>query len=230
MAESGIREALPEVGGDDDPVAIVEALRDGGAEGRDAVRFRFIEALARRGSSLEGEARQRVRVRFDRAVAECRARIAAPTDEVPAPAPVSPLAMLVREIESRADATWMTRSAPPGAEDPGARRELKSLRYFRQDWSRLGVEQQLARALAQAPRNAGPLNSHGLILQSLKAMRDLSPACLERTMAWLDTLLWLDDATSAPAPAERPPSRPAAGRAPAKAPGKTSRTVRSKAR
>jgi hypothetical protein len=121
----------------------------------------------------------------------------------------------------------------PVPEGQASRRELKSLRYFRKDWSRLGVEQQLARALAQGPRNAGPLNSHGLILQSLQAMRDLSPACLERTMAWLDTLLWLDDATAGPlvAPAERVAARTSADKPAPRAPADRKRkTVRTKAR
>lgn len=78
--------------------------------------------------------------------------------------------------------------------------ELKSLRYFRSTWSRLSVDQQLSHAFAQAPENAGPLNSHFLVLQSLKRMRDISPEYLEQFMSYVDALLWLDQADSGRSP------------------------------
>ena len=73
------------------------------------------------------------------------------------------------------------------------------LRYLR---SRQ-VEQQLAEALAQAPENAGPLNSHLLALQSLKLMRDVSPGYLKRFVSYVDALLWLDQADNAGKPAPK---------------------------
>lgn len=85
-------------------------------------------------------------------------------------------------------------SGPPGAA-PAA--ELKSVRYFRETWSKLSVDQQLAQALAQAPENAGPLNSQLLVLQSLKLMRDVSPDYLNRFMSYVDALLWLEQANGA---------------------------------
>ncbi len=72
--------------------------------------------------------------------------------------------------------------------------ELKSLRYFRSTWSRLSLEQQLSRALAQAPDNAGPLNSHFLVLQALIRMRDIAPQYLEGFIAHAQALLWLEQA------------------------------------
>ncbi|ENO84009.1 DUF2894 domain-containing protein, partial [Thauera linaloolentis] len=70
--------------------------------------------------------------------------------------------------------------------------ELKSLRYFGSTWSRLSLEQQLSQALARAPDNAGPLNSHFLVLQALIRMRDIAPQYLENLMSYADALLWLD--------------------------------------
>ena len=78
-----------------------------------------------------------------------------------------------------------------------------SLAYFENLWAELKVEQQLAEALAQAPENAGPLNSHLLALQSLKLMRDTSPAYLKRFVAYVDALLWLDQADTATKPAPK---------------------------
>lgn len=111
-----------------------------------------------------------------------------------------------------------TGEAPSGAVSPA--RELKSLRYFRSTWSRLSAEQQLAQALAQAPENAGPLNSHLLVLRALQLMQDVSPDYLQRFMSYADTLLWLeqvDDLSGAvkrrnetAAPPGRKSSRPAA--------------------
>jgi len=85
-----------------------------------------------------------------------------------------------------------TGEAPSGTVSPA--RELKSLRYFRSTWSRLSAEQQLAQALAQAPENAGPLNSHLLVLRALQLMQDVSPDYLQRFMSYVDTLLWLEQA------------------------------------
>jgi hypothetical protein len=76
----------------------------------------------------------------------------------------------------------------------GARAELKSMRYFRNTWSRLSVERQVTQAIEQAPENAGPLNSHLLVLRSLALMRDISPDYLNRFVSHVDTLLWLDQA------------------------------------
>jgi hypothetical protein len=108
-----------------------------------------------------------------------------------------PLAELVRHIErtrlSRtgtpvADSAAGAAGAAGGALDPG------DLRYFRRTWSRLRVERQLTRSQAQVPENAGPLNSDRLVLRALQTLRELSPDYLNRYMAYVDTLMWLDQA------------------------------------
>jgi len=78
--------------------------------------------------------------------------------------------------------------------DSGSLSELKTIRYFRNTWSKLSVDRQVAQAIEQAPENAGPLNSHMLVLRSLALMRDISPDYLNRFMSYVDTLLWLDQA------------------------------------
>ena len=60
--------------------------------------------------------------------------------------------------------------------------------------ARIGIEQQLAQALASAPENAGPLNSHRLVLRALERMRDLAPDYLHRFIVYADALCWLEDA------------------------------------
>jgi hypothetical protein len=56
------------------------------------------------------------------------------------------------------------------------------------------VQKQVTQAMAQAPQNAGPINSHMLVLRSLGLMRDISPDYLNRFMAHVDTLLCLEEA------------------------------------
>ncbi|HVK53573.1 MAG TPA: DUF2894 domain-containing protein [Burkholderiales bacterium] len=76
--------------------------------------------------------------------------------------------------------------------NPGSRSELKTIRNFRNTWSKLSADKQVAQALEQAPTNAGPINSHMLVLRSLALMRDISPDYLNRFMSYADTLLCLD--------------------------------------
>jgi hypothetical protein len=83
-----------------------------------------------------------------------------------------------------ADATQA--SGPPRA------LEMKSVQQFRQAWGRMKVQDQVEHALGQGPANAGPLNSHRLVLRTLGLMQDLSPAYLHHFMSHLDTLLQLD--------------------------------------
>jgi hypothetical protein len=75
---------------------------------------------------------------------------------------------------------------------PEARTELKSVRQFRNTWSKLSADKQVAKALHQAPKNAGPINSHMLVLRSLALMREISPDYLNRFMTYADSLLCLD--------------------------------------
>lgn len=74
----------------------------------------------------------------------------------------------------------------------GLRRELKTTRYFRNTWSKLSVEKRVTQALRQAPKNAGPINSHSLVLRSLALMRDISPDYLNQFTSYVDTLFCLD--------------------------------------
>lgn len=80
--------------------------------------------------------------------------------------------------------------------------ELKTVRESRATWARLSVDKQLALAMKQAPQNAGPINSHMLILRSLAMMQDISPDYLSRMVSYADTLLALD-----PGPPEVPVKR-----------------------
>jgi len=72
--------------------------------------------------------------------------------------------------------------------------ELRSAQRFRETWERLGAEEAVVKATHRAPENAGPLNSHMLVLRTLGLMRELSPHYLRRFLSHTETLLWLEQA------------------------------------
>ena len=114
-----------------------------------------------------------------------------------ADAPVASLGELLRYMAQQAPA-----QTGAGLEDgfnaaTGSRPELKAMRYFRNTWSKLSVHKQVTHALDQAPKNAGPINSHMLVLRSLALMRDISPDYLNRFTSYIDTLLCLDQCDKA---------------------------------
>lgn len=194
-----------------DHSAGIAALHERGAAHFDPVRFHFIEALSRRAARYQGEVRnvlddrlaealQDFSERFERAQGEAEsANDPLPQDGQESQSPLAALAAYIAQVS----ATDAGAAIEPDDELAGtaptdspaiAAEELKSIRYFRDTWSRLSVDQQLAQALAQAPENAGPLNSHLLMLRALQRMRDISPEYLNRFMAYADALLWLEQA------------------------------------
>jgi len=58
----------------------------------------------------------------------------------------------------------------------------------------LSAARQASQAIERAAANAGPLNSHMLVLRALSSMRDLSPGYLKRFVVYADTLLRLEEA------------------------------------
>ena len=193
----------------------------------DPVRWRFIEALARRREAqpgavkliLDGKLAAALAIygeRFEQQQGEARETIARVAEQFPeagdelqrlfSAGDFKAIDRLVARLGKRqASLADLTRhlaqhSAPAAddlpAQDPGARGELKAMRYFRKTWAELAVARQLTQAIEQAPENAGPLNSHRLVLSSLALMRDISPDYLGRFMSYADTLLWLDQASS----------------------------------
>lgn len=123
------------------------------------------------------------------------------------------LAALVAQLAPAADDGANSRPAlggPPGG-------ELKTVRESRATWARLSVDRQLSKAMQQAPKNAGPINSHMLVLRSLELMQAISPDYLNRMVSYVDTLLSLD-----PGEKEVPVKRKKA------APAKTARGARAR--
>jgi hypothetical protein len=212
-----------------DTAAAIAALRDRGRHQADPVRFRFIEALARRAEGQPAAVRRLLDAKLGHALDDYLARYhdghgndAPHRAPQPRPAPAAgPLAELVQAL-ARTPAGPVAATAPRtgtgSGSDPrhpasrgqpttAATPELQALDYFRHTWARLAVHRSLNQSRAKTPKNAGPLNSHRLVLRGLEVMREVSPAYLNRFVTYVDALLVLDGmgaATPAPPPAATP--------------------------
>jgi hypothetical protein len=182
------------------PGPTLDALRGAGAERLDPARFRYLEALARRAAQQPEPVRLLLEQTLRSALSEFAERLARASEvagDAPrmrrkvAPAPAcAPLAELNAYIR--------TATAPdPGAAPPGEPRqpdELASVQRFRQAWTRSRTHERVDQASARKPANAGPLNSHVLVLQSLALMRELSPDYLRHFLVHVESLQWLEQA------------------------------------
>jgi Protein of unknown function (DUF2894) len=177
--------------------AAIEALRAQGAARLDPVRFRQIEAMARRAAGHDADTQGLLAARLQPLLAACAQRVAAAgTPEAaavaPKPAP-SALADLLAHLARHAAPPLPPVPGSAGADAP-APVELKALRLYRSTWSRLSVDQRLTQSRAKVPEQAGPLNTQRLLHQALLVMRDASPDYLQRFMQQVEALLWLDQA------------------------------------
>lgn len=172
---------------------LMQSLRDAGAAGVDAVGWHYIEVLAKRTQSQSGPAQALLRDKLLQALQAFEVRLTehqavATSDPAPAAVP-SPMAALLQDM------------APPlqdapvrAAIDPfGAHRESPRVRQFRKQLRQISVQKRVSKAIARAPQNAGPINSHMLVLRALGLMRDISPDYLNRFMTHVDTLLCLQE-------------------------------------
>lgn len=208
MAEPGMTGAPDDTGAHTGLGPVLEDLRAGGAAERDPVRFAYLEAMARRAALQPESIRRVLDHRIDIAAAElanCALRTAPPENKEVTASPLGELlAYISRQSHEPSLAVPPLSAGSPvrsharsGAPSPSATRtpqgpELKSVAYFRNTWSKLSTEQQLTQTLAQAPDNAGPMNSQHLVLRSLQLMRDIAPDYLQGFMSYIDTLIWLD--------------------------------------
>lgn len=183
------------------------ALRLQGAHRFDPVRFHYLEVLAQRAQGQPERVQKLLQARLAHALAEWNSRreaahSASPQHAEPAvtpseaPTPLNALARYLAQHASESAPDALAHASPEGA--TATRPELRSVRHFRKTWSRLSADRQLNQALHQAPQNAGPINSHLLVLRSLALMRDISPDYLDRFMSYADTLLGLEQGIKAP--------------------------------
>ncbi|WP_082926514.1 DUF2894 domain-containing protein [Cupriavidus sp. D384] len=202
--------------------ALLDGWRDSGADRADPVRFRFIDALARRASGYDGQARQLLEQRLAGLIADFGDGLArtpggnpssdGPADTLqPQPGMRSDLASLterlVRSTQPAAAATPQAPQAPDAPNAPHAPHAAHALAaneqrarhaepaladYFRETWARVSVDRQLRASQAGVPENAGPLNTNHLVHRSLSLMREVSPGYLEQFLSYVDALSWLE--------------------------------------
>jgi hypothetical protein len=185
--------------------ALIAALRWQGADRIDPVRFRYIEALASRTLAHQGEVRRILDNKLVQALTAYGDRLEKMQGNVIGPENIdrsTPLTDLVRQLAQHASESVGDKSDG----NIGGHPELRAIRDFRSTWSTLSVNRQVAQAIKQGPENAGPLNSHFLVLRSLELMREISPDYLNRFMSYVDTLLWLDQADKKNKPAAKKPA------------------------
>jgi hypothetical protein len=184
-------------------LAAVDALRAAGISGRNPVRFRYLETLAQRLPAQAEDVQTLLVTTLLTAVADyerCHAHpVPATVHSRPPTLPRSGLDALKTLNRQALGATHEGASSSGHAAPPAA--ELKSVQQFMQAWGRMKVQDQVQQALKQGPANAGPLNSHRLVVRTLDLMQGLSPAYLHHFMGHLETLLQLESLTP-PAPAK----------------------------
>lgn len=173
--------------------AQLAALRADGAWRVDPIGFQALEKLSARVAEQSGPVQQLLQARLAGALQELTARAqASPTSAAPA-----------RTGPQRRTASALSALGT----SPHTTPELSSVRRFRQAWSRLQAVDRVAQALARKPRNAGPLNSHALVLQTFALLQAASPEYLRRVVDVVETMHWLERATETPASPRKSPRR-----------------------
>lgn len=176
----------------------LQALHKAGAPARDPVGWHYLQTLAARTAAHAGTAKALLDRKLQQALDAFEVRWQNhPAPQLSVHSGPSPLALLLQDMgqnPAAVSAVPASTASNPPAPATGLRPENPRVRQFRRQLRKIGVQKQVRQAIAQAPRNAGPINSHMLVLRALGLMRDISPDYLDRFMTHLDTLLCLEDA------------------------------------
>lgn len=182
---------------------VLQALQAEGLHRHDPARFYYLQVLAARVPGQPVAVQEVLLVKLSQAVADysvlARSAQSMPplvpaAERITGPFKRSALAQLNRDLRAR------TEEDSAAARDGNARSvsEMKSVRQFAHVWSQISADRQVVDALARGPQNAGPLNSHRLVLRSLALMRTLSPHYLQHFLSQMDTLLALEQMNTKP--------------------------------
>jgi hypothetical protein len=182
------------------------------------VRLHYLDVLSQRIATAPEAVQRVLENTLDTALTELEQRLEKPQpatngDEAPRPAaPLVALNQYIGTLKRSGDGSLpglgLSGPAVEGlASEGAAHRELPSVRRFREAWSRIAAEDQVTQAVERGPANAGPLNSHMLVLRTLALLRDLSPDYLRRFLSQMETLQWLEQASQTIAPVKPKPAR-----------------------
>ncbi|RWA51970.1 hypothetical protein AU476_19695 [Cupriavidus sp. UYMSc13B] len=217
--------------------AQLDAWQASGADQADPVRFRLMQALARRSAGHSGAVRGLLDERLRGLVAAYAAIVqryrgqdsdvadgaapstptSGPTSGPTASPTASALGALVHDITARARPAVAVASndarshTPVPAHAPQSDAPLVDALadYFRETWARVSVEQHFRLSLERVPENAGPLNTDHLVHRSLSLMREMSPEYLRHFLSYVEGMSWLEQLGAAAA-AEKEAARAAA--------------------
>lgn len=191
-----------------------------------AVQYRLAQGLAARTRQAQDRVPMALAQKLMQALDRLQAALTAlgPTSPAsPSHATAPSLAELNAYIQSTSQASRLAEASDEfeavhlsqGAEPLPA---LKSLNRFQDTWALISAEATVDMASFRAPTNAGPLNAHRLVLKTLAELRERSPAYLRHSLAYVDTLMWLD---AAYADLQAGASKKSAGKGNSKTAGKT---------
>jgi hypothetical protein len=177
----------------------IASLRLAGGEQFDPVGLHYLDVLDQRASAQPRPVKRILEAKLAKGLAAFEQRLqqahreaadyVTAVQSIHAP-PTEGLSNLIARIAGQSPGHTSGHSVEYSEE----RVELKSVQRFRNTWSKLSANKQVTHALDQGPKNAGPINSHMLMLRSLTLMRDISPDYLTRFVSYVDTLLCLDQA------------------------------------
>ena len=189
--------------------ALLLRLQEAGAAQFDAVNWHYIQTLSARSLIQTGPAQTLLQSKLQNHLRVLEARMAQSatqqTQGSPSTSPTpSPMAVLLQDMAP----SHLPAPTPIDSHTLSTHRESPRVRQFRQQLRQISVQKRVSSAIAQAPQNAGPINSHMLVLRALGLMRDISPDYLNRFMTHVDTLLCLQHAEQVrPSPARSPSAR-----------------------
>jgi Protein of unknown function (DUF2894) len=170
-----------------------ESLHAAGAAGFDAVGWHYIEVLSERMRTHTAKAHELLSDKLDKALHEFQVRFEV-SQAQPDSMASAVSALMLQDMGPPIPGTVITSTKSGNWRD-----ESPGVKKFRKQLSKISVQRQVTQAIAQAPQNAGPINSHMLVLRSLGLMREASPDYLNRFINYVDTLLSLEEAGKAAA-------------------------------
>lgn len=188
--------------------ARLSTLREQGAQQLDPVRFQYLATLAQRLPTQTPGVALILANKLSAGLSDYEQRLSQAGSgskrTLPPSAPtLSPLANLNRYIQ-----TLSSDNVDPVSHQAHQQpTEMKSVRAFSEVWSKIAAEHQVDAAFGRGPENAGPLNSHMLVLRSLELMRALSPDYLRRFLSHADSLLWIEQVNQQYALSDNKPAR-----------------------
>ncbi|HSV46154.1 MAG TPA: DUF2894 domain-containing protein [Ramlibacter sp.] len=158
-----------------------------GSASFERARARYVEALAGRMAGQQDAVRRILEEKLEGAEGGLTARLA---DQQPAGTPRA----AVRTVVDAACPPLVELNRSIRAAAPEQASGLASVQRFQKTWTGHRTQDHVNDALARKHANAGPINSHMLVLQSLDLMRGLSTAYLQRVLAQVNAMQWLEQA------------------------------------